>query len=95
MPKSSGLIGIDIAYLIALFGTMAGNCIFVLGGKGPYLTQMHFFLVFDIFPALFFFLNGMTVTLTMRDKKVSNRKLLAYLGKRGAVFFIVGLIFCT
>lgn len=93
MSRSSGLIGIDIAYIIALLGTALSSCFFVLGEKTYLLNHEHFYLILDFFPALFFFLNGLTVTLTMRDRRISSRRLLAYLGKRGSVLFIIGLLF--
>jgi len=68
---------------------------FTIGDKvRSILSHEEYSLILDFFPALFFFLNGMTVTLTMRDKRISNRKLLAYLGKRGSVLFLIGLALC-
>lgn len=93
MSRSSGLIGIDIAYIIALLGTALSSCFFVLGEKTYLLNHEHLYLFLDFFPALFFFLNGLTVTLTMRDRRISSRRLLAYLSKRGSVLFVLGLLF--
>lgn len=96
MPASSHrLIGIDVAYVIAVVGCVIYGFWFTIGDKvTSSLSQTQFNVILDCFPALFFFLNGFTVTLTMRDRKVSNRKLLAYLGKRGSVLFVIGLAFC-
>jgi hypothetical protein len=93
MARSFGLLGIDIAYIIALCGTLFSASFFVNGGRMFMLNHEQYFLVLDFFPALFFFLNGLTVTLTMRDKRISSRRLLSYLGKRGSVLLIVGAIF--
>lgn len=94
--SSRRLIGIDVAYGIAIFGCIVYGFWFIMGDKvTSVLTQTRFSIVLDVFPALFFFLNGFTVTLTMRDRRVSNRKLLAYLGKRGSVIFLIGLATCV
>lgn len=93
MARSFGLLGIDIAYIIALCGMLFSASFFVIGGRMFMLNHEQYFLVFDFFPALFFFLNGLTVTLTMRDKRISSRRLLSYLGKRGSVLLVVGAIF--
>ncbi|MFN6379426.1 MAG: hypothetical protein ACK4WD_09125 [Flavobacteriales bacterium] len=93
MSRSTGLLGIDIAYLVALIGTMFSTAFFILGQRLNMLSHEHFYLFFDFFPALFFFLNGLTVTLTMRDRRISSRRLLSYLSKRGSVLFLIGLVF--
>lgn len=93
MARSTGLMGIDVAYLISLAGTMFGAFFFVVGDRTYLLNHEHYYLILDFFPALFFFLNGLTVTLTMRDRRISSRRLLSYLSKRGTVLFLVGLIF--
>jgi hypothetical protein len=97
MPTSSRrLIGIDVAYCLAVLGCIIYGFWFTMGDKvTSSLSQTQFNIFLDCFPALFFFLNGFTVTLTMRDRRVSNRKLLSYLGKRGTVLFLVGLSCCT
>ncbi len=96
MPASSHrLIGIDVAYVISVIGCVIYAFWFIIGDKvTSSLSQAQFNIFLDCFPALFFFLNGFTVTLTMRDRRVSNRKLLAYLGKRGSVLFLIGLALC-
>jgi hypothetical protein len=93
MARSFGLLGIDIAYIIALCGTLFSASFFVMGGRLFMLSHEQFFLFLDFFPALFFFLNGLTVTLTMRDKRISSQRLLYYLGKRGLVLLIMGFLF--
>jgi uncharacterized protein len=93
MARSFGLLGIDIAYVIALCGTLFSASFFVNGGRLFMLNHEQYFLFFDFFPALFFFLNGLTVTLTMRDKRISSRRLLYYLGKRGLVLLLIGFLF--
>lgn len=93
MARSFGLLGIDIAYVIALCGTLFSASFFINGGRLFMLNHEQYFLFFDFFPALFFFLNGLTVTLTMRDKRISSRRLLYYLGKRGLVLLLIGFLF--
>jgi hypothetical protein len=97
MPQSSNrLIGIDVAYTVALIGCVIYGFTFTIGDLVlSSLTHTKFGFILDCFPALFFFLNGFTVTLTMRDRRISSRKLLAYSGKRGSVLLITGLIFCA
>ena len=94
--SSSRLIGIDVAYVIALMGCVLYGYTYTIGDLVQNsLSHSKFNVFFDIFPALFFFLNGFTVTLTMRDRRISSRKLLGYSGKRGSVLIIIGLIFCS
>ena len=97
MPQTSNrLIGIDVAYTVALFGCVVYGFSFTIGDWVlRTLTHTKFGIILDCFPALFFFLNGFTITLTMRDRRISNRKLLSYSGKRGAVLLFTGLIFCA
>ena len=93
---SNRLIGIDVTYAIALVGCVMYGFSYTIGDLvQSSLTHTKFNVFFDIFPALFFFLNGFTVTLTMRDRRVSSRKLLSYSGKRGSLVLIVGLLFCA
>ncbi len=93
MSKSVGLIGIDVAYILAILGVMFSTSFFILGQRLFMLSHEHYYLFFDFFPALFLFLNGMTVTLTLRDRRISSRRFLAYSGKRGTVLFLIGLLF--
>ncbi|MBX7052479.1 MAG: hypothetical protein K1X54_10635 [Flavobacteriales bacterium] len=96
VTSSRRLVGIDVAYGLAVFGCIVYAFWFIMGDKvTSVLTQTRFSIFLDVFPALFFFLNGFTVTLTMRDRRVSNRKLLSYLGKRGSVLFLIGLSCCV
>ncbi len=92
---SNRLLGIEFAYTFAIIGCVMYIFLFTIGDKvRSVLGHSEFSLILDIFPALFFFLNGTTVTLTMRDKRISRHKLLNYLGKRGSVLFLIGLAFC-
>lgn len=93
MSRSSSILGIDFAYAIAIVGTVVVSMSMIVGEMTEMLTHVDYFLILDFFPALFFFLNGTTVALSMRDKRVSRRRLLSYLGKRGSVLMIAGLIF--
>ena len=94
--SSSRLIGIDVTYVMALVGCVIYGYTYTIGDLVQNsLTHTKFNVVFDVFPALFFFLNGFTVTLTMRDRRISNRKLLSYSGKRGSVLLLIGLMFCA
>jgi len=94
--NSNRLIGIDVSYVIALVGCVLYGYTYTIGDLVQNsLTHTKFNVIFDVFPALFFFLNGFTVTLTMRDRRISNRKLLSYSGKRGSVLLLTGLLFCS
>lgn len=96
MPATNRLLGIDFAYVLAILGIIIYTYTFTVGGhilSG--LSHSDYYLFLDVFPAIFFFLNGLTVTLTMRDRRVSSRKLLSYLGKRGSVLFMIGLATCV
>jgi len=93
--SSNRLLGIEFAYSLAIIGCVMYIFLFTIGDKvRSVLSHQEFSLILDFFPALFFFLNGMTVTLTMRDKRISRRKLLNYLGKRGSVLFLIGVAMC-
>jgi hypothetical protein len=93
---SNRLIGIDVAYTLALIGCVVYGYAYTIGDLVQNsLTHTKFNVFLDVFPAVFFFLNGFTVTLTMRDRRISNRKLLSYSGKRGSVLILIGLIFCA
>ncbi len=88
------LIGIDVTYVITILGCVVYAFFFIMGDKvQSSLSHSRFNVVMDCFPAMFFFLNGFTVSLTMRDRRISSRKLLSYLGKRGAILILIGLIF--
>ena len=98
MQKSNRLIGIDLCYAVALFGTVAYIYFFATNRfaiEEGVLSHSWNILLLDFFPALFFFLNGLTISLTMRDRKVSSRKMLAYLTKRGMLLFLIGLAVCV
>lgn len=93
--SSNRLLGIEFAYSFAIIGCVLYIFLFTIGDKVlSILNHEDYSIILDFFPALFLFLNGMTVTLTMRDKRISSRKLLAYLGKRGSVLFFFGLATC-
>jgi hypothetical protein len=96
MAGTNRLIGIDVTYAFALMGCVIFGFTYTIGDLvQSSLTHTKFNVFFDVFPALFFFLNGFTVTLTMRDRRISNRKLLSYSGKRGSVLLLIGLLFCA
>lgn len=95
MSRSSGFLGIDIAYIIALMGIICSITIFTVGSKIGLLDHGSYYVIFDFFPALFFFLNGLTITLTMRDRRVSSKRIVSYVTKRGSVLFLIGLLFVT
>jgi len=92
MANSSRLLGIDVAYTIAIVGCVVSAFYFTMSERLLTLDRAKYHYFFDFFPALFFFLNGFTVTLTMRDRRISSRKLLSYLSKRGAVLMLFGAI---
>jgi uncharacterized membrane protein len=95
MPSSQNrLIGIDVSYTIAIMGCIAYAFFFIMGDKVySSLSHSRFNVIVDCFPAMFFFLNGFTVSLTMRDRRISSRKLLSYLGKRGSILLLIGFAF--
>jgi hypothetical protein len=93
MSRNSSILGIDFGYAVATLGVIATSVTMIVGEKTELLSHVDYFVLLDFFPALFFFLNGTTVALSMRDKRVSRRRLLSYLGKRGSVLMLTGLIF--
>ncbi|MDZ4823860.1 MAG: hypothetical protein SH856_10415 [Flavobacteriales bacterium] len=95
MSRSSRLFGIDLAYVIATLMCVAISYFFVVGDRLHFLNHVHYFPLVDIFPALFFFLNGMTITLSMRDNHTSQRKLIAFNTRKGTILLLLGLAFAT
>lgn len=94
--SSNRIFGIEVAYAIALFGMVFYIFLFTIGGKTlSLLTHEEYSLVLDFFPALFLFLTGTTLSIAMRNNRISKRKLLAYQAKRGSVLFLLGLILCA
>jgi hypothetical protein len=93
MARSNGIMGIDFGYAVALLGTMISGCVFSVGDRLTMLSHEHYYALFDFFPALFFFLNGVKLSLTMRDRRVSMRKLLSYVAKRGGILLTIGFVF--
>ena len=93
MARHGGIIALDFLYVFALVGTMMSNVFFAIGDRMHYLSHDHLYLVFDFFPALFLFLNGVALSLTLRDKRISSRRTLSYNSKKGLVLVIVGLLF--
>lgn len=90
--RTTRLVGIDLAYVISLLGTMAFSLFIVIGDRLIYLSHEHFFPFLDVFPALFLFLNGLTTTLTLRDRRISSSKLFSFTSKKGSILLIVGLL---
>jgi hypothetical protein len=97
MQASKRLIGIDLAYTVAVSVIITFIYFFFTNGlaieKGVLSHSWNIFAI-EFFSGLFFFLNGMTIALTMRDNKVSSRKMLAFLTKRGMILFLIGLSVC-
>ncbi len=92
--KTSRLLGIDLSYVISLMATIAMSLFFVVGDRGNYLSHEHYFPFLDIFPAWFIFMNGLTTTLSLRDRRISSRKLFSFTSKKGSMLFLIGLVFC-
>jgi hypothetical protein len=90
--RTTRLVGIDLAYVISLLGTMAFGLFIVIGDRLIYLSHDHYFPFLDIFPALFLFLNGLTTTLTLRDRRISSTKLFSFTSKKGSILLIIGLL---
>ncbi len=92
--SANRLLGIEFAYVFALIGCLIYIYIFTIGDKVlSILSHLEYSVFFDVFPAMFLFLNGTTVALTLRDNRISRTKLLAYHGKRGSILFLIGLVF--
>ncbi len=95
MAKSQGLVGIDVAYTIALLGMMLSNVFFVIGDHEHFLKHTSYFVILDFFAAFFFFLTGFTLSLGLRDRRVSSRRALSNTLKKGSGLFFVGLVFAS
>jgi hypothetical protein len=93
MSKSSGIVALDFLYVLALLGTMLSGVFFAVGDRMHYLSHYHMYVVFDFFPALFVFLNGMTLSILLRDKRVSSRRTLSYNSKKGLVLLLLSIFF--
>jgi hypothetical protein len=95
MSRNSAILGIDFCYAVAVIGTMMAGTLIIIGTKTGLLSHIHYNLFLDFFPSLFFFLNGTTLSLSMRDKRISNRRLLSYMSKRGLFLMGLGTLFIT
>lgn len=95
MSRNSSILGIDFSYAVAVVGTMMAGTLITIGTKVGLLSHIHYFLFLDFFPALFFFINGATLSLSMRDKRISNRRLLSYMSKRGLFLMGLGALFVS
>jgi hypothetical protein len=93
MSKNSGIVALDFLYVFALLGTMLGGVFFAIGDRMHYLSHYHMYVLFDFFPALFLFLNGMTLSILLRDKRVSSRRTIGYNSKKGLVLLLLGIAF--
>ncbi|HEY8405145.1 MAG TPA: hypothetical protein VIK71_11095 [Flavobacteriales bacterium] len=93
--STNRIFGIEVAYVIALFGMVFYIFLFTIGNKVlSLLAHEEYSLVLDFFPALFLFISGSTLSISLRNNRISKRKLLAYQAKRGSILFLLGLIFC-
>ena len=91
---NSKLVGIDFCYLLSLTGTL--YYIYALSfdiRMVGYLSHYKYCFYLDFFPAFFIFINGFAVSLSLRNHKVSSRKIMAFLRKRGFVLGLLGLLF--
>lgn len=98
MPRTTHyarLYGIDFAYVIATLTCVAISYFFVIGDRLGLLNHVHYFPFVDIFPAWFFFLNGMAITLSMRDNRTSQSKLISFNTKKGTILLLLGLLFAA
>jgi len=93
MPRNQGLVGIDVAYIIALFGTMFVTLFFVIGDRQFFLEHTSYYVFLDFFPALLFFLSGFTLALSLRDRKTSSRRKLSNSAKKGSILMLIGFLF--
>lgn len=92
--------GLAFAYVIALLGTILANETFILKDRTDVLKHVvgnHFselyFVWFDFFPAFFLFLNGFTMSISLRQRRMRSTRLLVQYSRRGLILFFVGLLF--
>lgn len=101
MSSNREIKGIAVSYLLAIVGTILANetfvlkdILYVLKSSPPYRnTQEVYFIWFGLWPALFLFLNGYTMTLAFKSKKQSRKRLMGHYSRRGLVLFGLGLLF--
>lgn len=92
--SSSRLTGIELAYVLATLGCVLSSYFFVLGDRMHFLSHTHYFPLLDIFPAWFLFLNGLTASLNIRNRRISTRRFESFMSKKGSILFLTGLLFC-
>lgn len=92
--------GLAFAYVIALIGTILSNETFILKDRTDVLKHVIgndfselYFVWFDFFPAFFLFLNGFTMSISLRQRRMRSTRLLVQYSRRGLVLFVVGLLF--
>jgi len=95
MPKNYGLVGIDVAYVLAILGTMFMAVFFVIGDRQFYLAQHQgsYYIFLDFLPALLVFMSGMSFSLKMRDRRTSSRRKMYNAARMGSLLFLIGLLF--
>lgn len=93
MARKYGLVGIDMAYVIALIGTMFVTLFFVIGDRQSHLEHASHFVWIDFFHVFFVFLSGYTFAVGLRDRSSSSRRKLSNAAKKGSLFFLIGLLF--
>lgn len=91
---NSKLLGIDFCYWISLTGTLIYTYAICFDPKLIYFLSHHkYSFCLDFFPAFFLFINGFAVSLSLRNHKVSSRKIMSFLRKRGFIIGLIGLLF--
>jgi hypothetical protein len=95
MARNYGLVGIDVAYVLALIGTMFVTLFFVIGDRQFHLEHASLFVWIDFFHVFFVFLSGYTFAVGLRDRSSSSRRKLSNAAKKGSLFFLIGLIFIS
>jgi len=88
-------VGLDFAYLFAMLGTFVYVYALTFDTRMiGFLSHYKFSVYLDFFPAFFLFINGFTISLSLRNSRVSVRKVLSLINRRGLILLVLGLLLC-
>ena len=88
-------MGLDFAYLLAMVGTFVYIYALTFDTRMiGFLSHYKFSMYLDFFPAFFLFINGFTISLSLRNSRASVRKILSYINRRGLILMVLGLLIC-
>ena len=88
-------MGLDFAYLLSMLGTFVYVYALTFDTRMiGFLSHYKFSIYLDFFPAFFLFINGFTISLSLRSARGSVRKILSFINRRGLILLVLGVLIC-